>query len=72
MNGLTINQEKQIRAQRRLREHDSVKGLRPHYEQLAKVVSQYRRAQRLAGPGAADARKELIVEIDKCLEALGL
>jgi hypothetical protein len=74
---LTINQEKKIRAERAgtnrvLRAHDQFAALRAKYESLAHNVSQYRRAQKLNGPGSAELRRDLIIEIDKCLEALGL
>ncbi len=67
MSGLTINQEKEIRKRRLTPALDVV-----HYQHLAVVVSRYRRAQKLTGPGAAEARKDLLAEIDACLEALGL
>ena len=72
---LTINQEKQIRQQRAakdFREHDVERGMLPKYQALAKCVQLYRRAQRLQGSGAVEARKELLGEIDRHLDALGL
>lgn len=64
---LTINQEKEIRA-RRAKPPANLE----QYQHLAVTVSGYRSAQRLTGPGAAEARKDLLAEIDECLEALGL
>ncbi len=64
--GLTINQEKKIRADKR----DSMSLA--DYKLFARVVQQYRRAQKVNGPGAAELRAQLIEEIDKGLKALGL
>lgn len=76
---LTINQEKQIRALKRANpwitatlKDGIVESKLPFYERLAKNVQLYRRAQKITGAGAAAARQDLIAEIDKCLEVLGL
>ena len=66
-NALTINQEKQIRAQRQ-RGYDPI----ALYLQLAKHVALYRRAQKLTTKEASEVRKDLLTQIDACLEKLGL
>lgn len=77
MSSLTINQEKQLRSlraqpHRKFREHDELSALQPHYEELACQVALYRRAQKLVTKEAAEVRKTLLVEIDKCLDAIGI
>lgn len=66
-NGLTINQEKQIRA---LRAKLVIPDKLAEYEKLAAAIRQYRRAQRLVGSDGSELRKKLLAEIDACLEAL--
>ncbi len=68
MNGLTINQEKKIRAEKL----NNPLGKLADLESFAKVVQQYRRAQKFNSSEAAELRKDLIVEIDSRLKALGL
>ncbi len=70
MNALTINQEKQIRKLRNPPERAF--PILDNYRELAKQISLYRRAQRLQTKEAAELRKDLLVEIDACLEKLGV
>lgn len=67
-NGLTINQEKRMRADKLNNPIAKLADL----ESFAKVVQQYRRAQRINTEGSSELRKELIQEIDTRLKALGL
>lgn len=66
-NGLTINQEKQLRA---LRAKLATPDRLSEYELLEAAVRKFRLAQKLVGPGAGEVRKELLAQIDACLEAL--
>jgi hypothetical protein len=74
---LTINQEKQIRNLRNLRDREAehqfpANVILDNYRELAKQVSLYRRAQKLQTKEAAELRKDLLLQIDACLEKLGV
>ena len=68
---LTINQEKQIRANR-LRSGEKEKHYNPKMVEqlieLAKLIKQYRKLQNL--PSAAPMRKEILGNIDWVLDTL--